>query len=426
MTAQVGLNVVCPLLPGHLEPVGALLAEMGHRPASNEHVPFARMSGVHFARLLVLGETEDLRGRPIPAQLLLMADLDGPLEARLSELVEVAGPGLDAVFDHCQGYPARATPASRLAFLRARSVASHAFYVNTVGRTVRQVQDEARLREAIEGFLDDCADWTDRDPVQIREAIQGFVSQQPDLAWAGAPAGGRGLGRLLRKGVWLVLVPLLALAVTLALLPLALLALLTFVAVLRLHEVRDPVSTDRPSPEHERELGAIEDRGPQNQFSAVGFVKPGLFRRLTARAVLFLTDYGARHLFDHANLAGVKTIHFARWVPLDGARRIIFASNYDGSLESYMDDFIDKVWWGLNATFSNGAGYPRTDFLLFRGSRDELAFKDFLRVHQAPTQVWYSAYDHLTCLNVERNARIRAGLQGSMGAAAAARWLALL
>lgn len=426
MTHQVGLNVVCPLLPGHLEPLGALLAEMGRRPADNEHVPFGRMPGVHFARLLVLGETEDLRGRPIPAQLLLMADLDGPLEAGLSELVEVAGSGLDAVLGHCQDYPAKATPASRVAFLRARSVASHAFYVNTVGRTARHVQEEARLREAIEGFLDGSADWVDSDPVQVRAAAQGFVRRQPELAWATAPAAGHGLGRWLRQAVWLVLIPLLALAVTLALLPLALLAVLAFVVVLRVHEVRDPVSTDRPSPEHERELAAIEDRGPQNQFSAVGFVKPGLFRRLTARAVLFLTDYGARHLFNHANLAGVKTIHFARWVPLDGGRRIIFASSYDGSLESYMDDFIDKVWWGLNATFSSGAGYPRTDFLLFRGSRDEQAFKDYLRVHQVPTQVWYSAYERLTCLNVENNACARAGLHGRMDAAAAARWLALL
>ena len=28
---------------------------------------------------------------------------------------------------------------------------------------------------------------------------------------------------------------------------------------------------------------------------------------------------------------------------LDDKQRLIFISNYDGSLESYMDDFIDKV-----------------------------------------------------------------------------------
>ena len=35
---------------------------------------------------------------------------------------------------------------------------------------------------------------------------------------------------------------------------------------------------------------------------------------------------------------------------------MLFMSNYDGSLESYMDDFINKVGWGLNLSFSHGVG----------------------------------------------------------------------
>jgi hypothetical protein len=426
MTPQVGLSVVCPLLPGHLDQVRALLNDIGARPADNEVLPFGRASGVHFGRLLVLDETTDPGGSPLPAQLLLMADLDGTLDAGLAGLVEAAGAGLDALLGHCEGYSADASAASRLAFLRERSIASDAFYTNTIGRTVGQVRDEARLRDEIEAHLDGCPELRALPPREIRDAIREHVRARPDLAWATEPAVERDLGWRLRRLVWLGALPLLVLVMAVALLPLTLAALAAFVIVLRLHELRDPVTRDRPTPEHLRDLAAIEDHGPQNQFSAVGFVKPGLFRRYTARLVLFLTDYGAHHLFAHANLAGVRTIHFARWVALDGRRRMIFASSYDGSVESYMDDFIDKVWWGLNATFSNGMGYPRTDFLLFHGSRDELTFKHFLRVHQVPTPVWYSAYDRLTCLNVERNARIRAGLHGSMGAAEAARWLALL
>ena len=161
----------------------------------------------------------------------------------------------------------------------------------------------------------------------------------------------------------------------------------------------------------------------QNQFSALGFVKTGLFRRLLANVVLFGTNYAARHVFNHADLAGVKTIHFARWVFLDDQRRVIFCSNYDGSLESYMDDFIDKVAWGLNSAFSNGYGYPRTRWLFLDGARDELAFKQFLRSHQHPTEVWFSAYPNLTALNIENNAQIRAGLYGRMTDAQAEAWL---
>jgi hypothetical protein len=104
----------------------------------------------------------------------------------------------------------------------------------------------------------------------------------------------------------------------------------------------------------------------------------------------------------------------------------MFASNYDGSLESYMDDFIDKVAWGLNAVFSNGIGYPRTNWLVLDGARDELAFKNFLRLRQIPTQVWYSAYGNLTAMNIQNNAKLRAGLSGHMSPTDVEQWLACL
>jgi hypothetical protein len=113
-------------------------------------------------------------------------------------------------------------------------------------------------------------------------------------------------------------------------------------------------------------------------------------------------------------------------VLLDGSARSVFASNYDGSTESYMDDFIDKVAWGLNAVFSNGAGYPKTRWLLFGGARDEQAFKGFLRVHQLPTQVWFAAYDQVSALNIVDNARMRAGLHGELDERETQVWLRLL
>lgn len=128
-------------------------------------------------------------------------------------------------------------------------------------------------------------------------------------------------------------------------------------------------------------------------------------------------------MFVRSNLAGIKTIHFARWTVLDGWRRAIFTSNYDGSLESYMDDFIDKVAFGLNASFSNGVGYPRTRFLFFGGAKHEDEFKQWLRRRQIPTQVWYSAYDRLSARNIENNALIHSGLVGTLTDREAKAWL---
>ena len=114
------------------------------------------------------------------------------------------------------------------------------------------------------------------------------------------------------------------------------------------------------------ELAALEDHIVQNPFMAVGHVKPGAFRILTLRAILFGLNFTTRHIFNRGVLSGVKSIHFARWVFIDDKRRMFFASNYDGSMESYMDDFIDKVAWGLNLVFSNGVGYPKTNWLDLR------------------------------------------------------------
>ena len=143
----------------------------------------------------------------------------------------------------------------------------------------------------------------------------------------------------------------------------------------------------------------------------MGSLKPGLVRLLTVIGVLTTVDYAARHFVRRGRLGRIRTIHFARWVFLDGKKRMVFFSNYDGTVESYMDDFINKTGFGLNAVFSNGIGYPRTNWLVRDGCGDEQKYKDFLRRHTLPTQVWYKAYPGLTAIDLERNTRIRQGLE---------------
>jgi hypothetical protein len=123
----------------------------------------------------------------------------------------------------------------------------------------------------------------------------------------------------------------------------------------------------------------------------------------------------------------VDTIHFARWAMLDGGRRVIFESNYDGSPESYQDDFIG-IAYGLNLVFSNGRGWPRSRWLLFGGASDEQAFRAYYRDHQVRTQVWFAspAYRNLTAVNVARNERIRRGLTQPLKPRELEEWVRLL
>ena len=222
----------------------------------------------------------------------------------------------------------------------------------------------------------------------MRRSVRELLDREPGLAWAREPAERPELSARLRELGHLVAIPLLVLP----LLPLGLLAAPFYALLLWKHERRDKAPHEKPGEELVQELARLEDHVVQNPFTALGHVKPSRFRRLSLIVILFFLNYATRHFFNRGNLSGVKTIHFARWVFIDDKRRMFFASNYDGSLESYMDDFIDKVAWGLNLVFSNGVGYPKTRWLVFGGAKDELAFKDYLRLHQVPTGVWYSAY----------------------------------
>jgi hypothetical protein len=161
----------------------------------------------------------------------------------------------------------------------------------------------------------------------------------------------------------------------------------------------------------------------QNQIVAIGFFKLGWFRKILSRLILGLADYLIRHLYNRGSLSGLNTIHFARWVVLDQGRRLFFTSNYDGSLESYMNDFIDKAFWGLNAIFCNGDGFPKTRWLFLGGIQDEMAYKTFLPTRQVPTQVWYSAYEPLSTVNIQNNALIRKQLFTPLSQTETEAWL---
>lgn len=424
MPHQLAVTVRANVPTERLDDLRDLLTEINKGGPANDVLPFDRLTGVHFARLVILPEATDLAGEAIPPSLAYMSEVDAPLNRHLDDLVLEAGPGLDRIFGHCADYPPQPVrDADRVRWLRTHLVPTGAFYVNTVGRGVEQIRQEAELHTAIESFLDQSrAELSGRSARQVRAAIQAFVAGRPDLAWAQSPPAPPSLQWRAKETAHLLAVPVVALAAS----PLVVAALPVWAALLRWHERRDVPSTEHPDLEHLREIANLEDFVAQNPFTAVGLVKPGLFRRLTARVIMELVDYGIRHIFNHGSLTGIKTIHFARWVFLDDKRRLLFASNYDGSLPSYQDDFIDLVAWGLNAVFSNGVGYPRTSWLVFGGARQEQAFKNWEYCQAVPTQVWFSAYDSLTTRNIADNARLRAGLFGEMTESAAAAWLALL
>ena len=404
-TTQSAVTIVAPIRVGHEMALQQLLEELGRDPAGNRAIAFDQFSNVHFARFFILPAAFDPYGRYLDPRLVFLADIDGPSEPFLRRL---ATPGIDEIFSHCSAYPANQ---ARLDYLRAHHVRTAANYVNTVGRTVEQVRQEAALREAIQHFLDG---YHATDARATRRAIQDFIEREPSLAWARQPPPPPPADKIHF---------LLVIGAATLLSPFILVGLPFFLKLLRQHETTDRPRDMKPDDARIQALAAQEDHGVQNPFTSAGLLKPGPFRRFTASVVLYGTNFLARHVFNRADLIGVKTIHFGRWIFLDDKRRVIFASNYDGSLENYMDDFIDKIAWGLNITFSNGVDYPKTNWLVMDGARDEQVFKRFNLMHQVAAPFWYAAYQGLTALNIDNNARIRAGLFGHMDDAATRAWL---
>jgi hypothetical protein len=417
VTTQSAVTVMAEVLPGHEAALRHLLESAGQDAANNALVPFGRLPNVHFARFFLLPAAEDLDQRPLAPRLVFLADVDGPADAFLRALCELASGGLDTLFGHCRGYPGQA---GVLDFLRVHTIPVTARYVNTIGRTVEQIQQEAMLREAIQAFLDrNASAWRTADPRRVRAAIQEFVESEPSLAWARRSVPPPDPAYVMGEAAHALFVGIAGIV----LFPVILLGLPIWLFLLRRHETTDVARDIIPDDSLRQMLAAQEDHGVQNPFTSAGLLKPGPFRRFTVSVVLWGTDFLTRHVFNHANLIGVKTIHFAEWILIDRKRRAIFTSNYDGSLENYMDDFVDKIAWGLNASFSHGVDFPRTNWLILDGAHDEQVFKRFNLMHQLVSPFWYAAYQGLTALNIDNNAEIRAGLYGSLDDAATRAWL---
>jgi hypothetical protein len=426
--------VLAALNPAREAELRQLLDSMNMAPgrvnANNALIPFAQLDALHFARLLILDDktVEDTRvygGGPPPTYSLYLAflgDIDGEVDRFLERLVTVAGPGLRMIFSCCEGFTTRI---ELVRWMKQHSAPAIAAYVNWRGRTVRQVREEAALREAIENQIrNNAAEFNGRPAREIHLKLQQFVraekstgrlavsdeSKTPTIWWI------KNLLHLL--GVPLVM--MLALPLLIVLAPIILIRL-------RHLEKTDPDLCWRGDERHSDELSRFEDHDVTNQFTAMGSVKPGLVRRWILSGILITVDYAARHFVRRGRLGRIRTIHFARWVFLDRKKRMVFFSNYDGTVESYMDDFINKTGFGLNAVFSNGIGYPRTNWLVLDGCQHEQNYKNFLRRHTLPTQVWYKAYPGLTAIDLERNTRVRHGLEStSMSEQETREWVALL
>lgn len=197
---------------------------------------------------------------------------------------------------------------------------------------------------------------------------------------------------------------------------------------LRHVEQGDPAQ-DEPiiSSEGLASLERAEDQIAQNHMASLVLVKPGVLRAVVLRAGLRGLGLLLSVLATDGYLGSMRTIHFAQWAIVGNGSRLLFFSNFDGSWESYLDDFIEKAHGGLSLAWGSSVGFPRCRFLVLGGASHGRLFKAWARRSMAPASFWFSAYPADTVNQIERQTVCANGLrQPTLTEQEAAIWIRTL
>nr|WKN36536.1 hypothetical protein K4G66_29680 [Tunicatimonas sp. TK19036] len=420
MVTQHAFTFLAPVVANQVESLRRLLHGIVDKDVeSNQWFPFIQMETIHFARLLILDQhrSERKQEHHYPAYLVFSTNYDGELNDHLREVVEKSGDGFREVFGHCENGPAaNATTDACIKFLKKHSDYRAYFYIGIWGKTVLHIRHEEKIRQLAETFLDEQADRT-LPPQEIWQSMVAYFKKHELLSTIQPVA----YPQFARPRILFLSV------VALIFLPIWILLLLFGLIMLRLYELFEkPFQHRYSNAEKTQGVASQEDHIVQNQLTHLVEIKFSPFRGMLLKVVLTAIQLLSVYKYNKGKLGNIPTIHFARWVRIDGGKRLLFFSNYDGSWESYLGDFIDKASVGLTGVWSNTRWFPRTLLLLLRGARDEQRFKAWTRAHQVYTDVWYSAYKNLSVRNILNNSLIYQGLlKSDMTEAEAKQWLAL-
>ncbi len=413
---QIPLTIITPVLADKQHELLDLLSELGLRVDHNDPALFHGIETIHYARWVVLQDFRLLvNQRP---SLVFNINYDGTKDQLLQALCNKMPEVIDKIYEHCELY----TPLehrsldSRIDYLRRYDVKASAAYIGAPIRTVKQILQENKLRYYIRAFLNG-KEWKQHEAISVYRAAQEHVFSNPEFAWAKAIIK-------LPKINWLGLLCLGL--VILILLP----VLIPWILIVHFgYEIHDQNFTLRRSQlnaEQIKKLQEVEDIHLQNQFSQLVEMKSGAVRRITFKAMMALARGLIQYQFVKGKLLGIPTIHFAQWSLFDDNKRVLFFSNFDGSWQEYLGDFIDQSGWGLTGIFSNTKVFPKTNFLMTGGAYDEEHFLAWSRNSQIPTQVWFSAYPELSIKNINISSQIRYLLSKDLNEAEAQQFLRLI
>ncbi len=420
MTQQEPITIIAPILAERKDTLFTFLKQVRTDLQKGMHESFENIGTIHYARWLVIDydiEKGVSKMGDMP-KLVFSSNFDGEIEQQVKDLCTTAADIMDAVFECCEGYPPKneRTVEKRIAYLNKHRVPPSAFYRGAPMRTLSQIKNENRLRDFIRNFLD-AKQWNNYSAKEVQQEIKNAVFAKAEFEWVKTPVKLPGInwpGMILLGVILLILLPVIIIWI-----------LIVEFGYER-HDTYFTLKRSQLNQQKMKELESYEDFEMQNQFSQLVTMKPGKVRLITYKALMLFARTLISFKFVEGKLMGIPTIHFARWVMFDDNKRVLFFSNFDGSWQQYLGDFIDKSGWGLTGIFSNTTNFPKTRFLFTGGAYDEEHFLAWSRNSEVSTQIWYCAYPHLNIKNVNNNSRIRSELIKDLSETEAANFLKLI
>jgi len=406
MTKQHPLIILSPvktdklsILKSRLEDIRLELKESQEAGQATE---FQKVSTLHYGRWVILSRDSfrDEPAVPVGIRLSFSTNYDGEQENHLTELVTQLTKYFDDVYECCEGYPepGQRTTESRKNYLKSGLIKTTAFFNGAPGRTVGQIHQEESLRKYIWDFIN-TSKWNKQtSAVDLHKAIKKEIASKSEFDWAKQKAEVQGIKWF--KFISYVLLLVVAL-------PFIIIGALFLYIFYERKEKNVTLTLSQLDDAKVNELKKVEDLFPQNQFTQVAVLKPGIVRSLNFKIWMMRTRVLANNVFVFGKLLNIPTIHFARWVLFDNDKHVLFFSNFDGNWQQYLGDFIDQSGWGLSGIFSNTVNFPKTKFMITGGAYDEEHFLAWSRSTQVPTQVWYCPYPQLSIKNINNNTKIR-------------------
>jgi hypothetical protein len=138
-------------------------------------------------------------------------------------------------------------------------------------------------------------------------------------------------------------------------------------------------------------------QGAVTEFTLVFNVKPGHGQQI--REFLGRKEVQAQR---DENIARLGTLHDARWVLFDDDTRLLFATNFDGDWDAYIDDFAAMIPEIFDGVLQHTEDYP--------GIHDP-NIKDQIVAHQHTAVSYIRAIPDATVKDLQKALRVNKAFQ---------------